>query len=95
MYHSGGNRPESALFSFKLRRDADLALRACVIQTGSDLSDEMRRHYDLTDTELLALYETIGDLMYRAVRLGGIPCTEASWRWGYGWPKCGQVSGEG
>jgi hypothetical protein len=34
------------------------------------------------------IYQGIADLMYRAVRLGGIPCSGLPWRWGYGWPAC-------
>ena len=33
-------------------------------------------------------YEAISELMYRAVRIGGIPCTNQPWRWGYGWQQC-------
>ena len=35
------------------------------------------------------LYAAIAELMYRAVRIGGIPCSGLPWRWGYGWPECG------
>lgn len=87
-YHFGGGAAKSSLESFAQRRDADLALRACVIQTGTTRADALKRLYELTDAQIQALYEGIGDLMYRAVRLGGIPCTEAAWRWGYGWPDC-------
>ena len=38
--------------------------------------------------DLGLVYEVIGDLMYRAVRIGGIPCSGLPWRWGYGWPEC-------
>ena len=30
----------------------------------------------------------IADLMYRAVRIGGVPCTGLPWPWDYGWPEC-------
>ena len=33
-------------------------------------------------------HEAVASLMYRAVRLGGIPCSGLPWRWGYGWPEC-------
>ena len=87
-YHVGGSGDASALESFARRRDADLALRACVLRTGPERSAALQTQYGLTTEQVQSLYETIADLMYRAVRLGGIPCTEAAWRWGYGWPKC-------
>jgi len=88
-YHLGAADAESVDESFLLRRDADLALRACVIETGMERSGILQRLYDLTDEQVWTLYESIGDLMYRAVRLGGVPCSPAPWRWGYGWPECG------
>lgn len=94
-YHAGGSGVASAVESFEARRAADLALRACVIRTGSARSDVLRNNYDLTDTQVQTLYESIGDLMYRAVRLGGIPCSDEAWRWGYGWPECVRPSQEG
>ena len=87
-YHAGGRGVHSATESFELRRDADLALRACVLQVGADRSEDLRALYSLTPDQVATLYESVGDLMYRAVRLGGIPCTTESWRWGYGWPEC-------
>ena len=35
------------------------------------------------------LYAANAELMYSAVRIGGIPCSALPWRWGYGWPECG------
>ena len=87
-YHVGGRAVATALESFARRRDADLALRACVIRTGPERSEALKTQYGLTSEQVHGLYESISDLMYRAVRLGGIPCTEAAWRWGYGWPAC-------
>ena len=31
------------------------------------------------------------DMMYRAVRIGGGPCTGLPWRWGNGWPGCNPI----
>jgi hypothetical protein len=55
--------------------------------------DEERRPalaaaYGLNPNQVTQLYRTIADIMYRAVRLGGGPCTGLSWRWGFGWPQC-------
>jgi len=87
-YHAGGGAAKSAVESFQQRRDADMALRACVVDIGTERSGSLQTIYGLSDEQVEALYQTIADLMYRAVRLGGIPCTEEAWRWGYGWPVC-------
>ena len=42
----------------------------------------------LSTEEVARIYKVIGDLMYRAVRIGGVPCSGLPWRWGYGWPEC-------
>lgn len=94
-YHGGGRDAHSASESFELRRAADLALRACVLQVGTDRSEDLRALYGLTTDQVASLYESVGDLMYRAVRLGGVPCTAEPWRWGYGWPECNAPSPDG
>lgn len=30
----------------------------------------------------------VGEMMFRAVRFGGKPCTDKPYRWGYGYPFC-------
>jgi hypothetical protein len=87
-YHRGGVDTGSAEQSFERRRAADLALRACVVETGIARSGELGGIYGLTEAQIRGLYLSIAELMYRAVRLGGIPCTDLPWRWGYGWPRC-------
>ena len=87
-YHKGGTELGSAEESFELRKQADLALKACVAGTSPKRSAELEEIYGLTEAQVEFLYEAISELMYRAVRLGGMPCTEHPWRWGYGWPKC-------
>ena len=79
---------ESASESFDQRKDADLQLEACVANAEIERSGALRNMYDLSDKQIEVLYQTIAELMYRAVRLGGIPCTDETWRWGYGWPEC-------
>ncbi|MEL7212553.1 MAG: hypothetical protein AAGK92_07815 [Pseudomonadota bacterium] len=32
--------------------------------------------------------EVVSDALFQAVRLGGVPCSGLSWRWGYGRPRC-------
>jgi len=87
-YHVGGAEAVSASDSFDQRRDADRTLASCVVDTGVQQSPTLQELYELSETQIRILYEAIAELMYRAVRLGGIPCTSQSWRWGYGWPMC-------
>jgi hypothetical protein len=87
-YHAGGADGTSAEESFEQRKGADLALKTCVVEAGVERSDELREIYGLTEGQVSGLYAAIAELMYRAVRLGGIPCTNRPWRWGYGWPPC-------
>lgn len=87
-YHAGGADSASAEQSFERRKDADLALKACVAEAGVGRSAELREIYGLTEAQVSGLYAAIAQLMYRAVRLGGIPCSNQPWRWGYGWPPC-------
>jgi hypothetical protein len=88
VYHSGGERDSNASKSFEERKRADLALRECVFITGAKRVSELKKVYHLTPEEVYRLYSAIADLMYRAVRVGGMPCTGLPWRWGYGWPEC-------
>ena len=87
-YHAGGAGTLSASESFERRKAADLDLKACVAETGVRRSDVLQDTDELTEAQVRGQYKTISELMYRAVRLGGIPCTKRSWRWGYGWPQC-------
>ncbi len=87
-YHAGGALHDSSSESFEKRKQADIALRDCVLDTGTKRSSELTAEYDITETELLYIYEKIADMMYRAVRIGGMPCSTLPWRWGYGWPQC-------
>ena len=88
LYHEAGERSISAEMSFEARRKADEELRECVLDTGVSRASELAGQYGLTVEEVGQVYEVIGDLMYRAVRIGGVPCSGLPWRWGYGWPKC-------
>jgi hypothetical protein len=87
-YHRAGSSEDTAEMSFEARRKADLELKACVINTGVKRSPELTRAYNVSKEELGHLYNGIANLMYGAVRLGGMPCTDRPWRWGYGWPEC-------
>ena len=87
-YHAGGPREASAEQSFEARKAADLALKACVLETGVERIPALSAEYDVPAREVEILYTAIAELMYRAVRIGGMPCTGLPWRWGYGWPEC-------
>jgi hypothetical protein len=87
-YHTGGPREATAAESFEARKEADLGLKACVLETGVTRIPELRAEYNVSAREAEILYAVIADLMYRAVRIGGMPCTGLPWRWGYGWPEC-------
>lgn len=87
-YHTGADRTANAALSFSARREADLELRACVLETGVKRAPELSAAYSVSEREITLIYTAIGDVMYRAVRIGGLPCTGLPWRWGYGWPQC-------
>ena len=87
-YHAGGAENVSAVESFEQRKQADMTLLSCVRDTGTERSLELQTEYGLSETQVVTIYKSVAELMYRAVRLGGIPCTNQPWRWGYGWPLC-------
>jgi hypothetical protein len=87
-YHKGGVSDSDAKSSFEMRRTADDQLRACVIKVGDDRMQFLMTEYGLDADEVVWLFGSISDVMYRAVRLGGAPCTGLPWRWGFGWPPC-------
>lgn len=89
LYHEGAPVDASAVESFEARKQADLALLACVIETGNTRATELTIEYGVSPETVQTLYAAIADLMYRVVRLGGVPCSSLPWRWGYGWPQCG------
>ena len=88
LYHAGAVIDATAEESFEARKQADLALLACVVETGDTRTEELSREYEVSSQTIHILYSTIAELMYRAVRIGGVPCSGLPWRWGYGWPEC-------
>jgi hypothetical protein len=88
LYHAGGPTNADAEMSYKARRDADEQLRRCVIEVGQERAGDLATAYGLTRERVVLLYQGIAEIMYRAVRLGGAPCTWLPWRWGFGWPQC-------
>jgi len=87
-YHTAGPKTSGAEDSFAARRAADEQLRQCVLETGIERAPELSAEYGISVEETQRIYTVIGALMYRAVRLGGVPCSGLPWRWGYGWPEC-------
>ena len=73
---------------FVKREQADAELRACVRQTAVVEGEEIAQTLGLPTAEVTEMIDLTGELMYRAVRLGGAPCTGLPWRWGHGWPGC-------
>lgn len=87
-YHAAAPPEASAEASFAARRAADLELRACVLATGAARAPALSALWGVSEARVATLYTAIADAMYRAVRVGGAPCTPLPWRWGYGWPAC-------
>jgi len=87
-YHTGGPGKVTASESLRLRREADLELQVCVMETGAQRAPVLSKEYGLSVDHVAALYDVVAELMYRAVRIGGVPCSGLPWRWGYGWPEC-------
>lgn len=87
-YHAGGGPDISAELSYELRRRADRILEMCVRDAGGSRAAELSAVYGISVEEVRKLYAVVSRLMYRAVRIGGLPCTGLPWRWGYGWPEC-------
>jgi hypothetical protein len=73
---------------FDLRKQADLELRQCIIDSGRQQAADWDDRLLLNRQQVAQAFQLAADIMYRAVRLGGIPCTVLPWRWGYGWPQC-------
>ena len=88
-YHEGGPADGGEEESHAARLQDDLELKACIRNVGNFRASELSVVYGLSEKEVATIYEHIADLMFLAVRLGGMPCTGLSWRWGYGWPNCG------
>lgn len=70
------------------RLAADQQLQQCVSDFGKAHAKEYADKYDLDVAMVERNFTIAADLMYRAVRLGGKPCSFLPWRWGYGWPHC-------
>ena len=78
----------AATEGYALRLEADRGLQRCVVSTGERLAPELARKHDTSEDRVREPFRLVADVMYRAVRLGGQPCSLLPWRWGYGWPGC-------
>jgi hypothetical protein len=87
-YHLGGPGDAMAENSFEARKEADTTLRDCIVESGKRDSAELERRFGFSPDDSALLYDVVAGSMYRAVRIGGIPCSGLPWRWGYGWPAC-------
>lgn len=72
---------------YALRKQADIALKRCVLETGQPISARLKGRGD-EQQKVDLTFEVVAEMMYQAVRLGGKPCSFLPWRWGYGWPHC-------
>ena len=83
-----------------MRLIADQQLQACVLATDQQallqkLDDQQTEPGLVAEidqqlqAQLRKLMPLVAELMYQAVRPGGLPCSGLPWRWGYGWPQCG------
>ncbi len=75
-YHNAAGAKD-AMQSFNARLAADQTLSKCISDFGTQESTSIEQQYQL-----------LADMMYSAVRLGGVPCSGLPWRWGYGLPNC-------
>jgi hypothetical protein len=87
VYHLAG-AATSADGSYAARLAADEDLRQCVIATGRSRTSQLMSRFDVSEEQVANAYAAIGDAMFKAVRVGGIPCSGLDWRWGYGYPQC-------
>ncbi len=67
---------------------ADRELEACVAATGERLVPALSERHGVSEERIRQAFTSISHWMYKAVRIGGQPCSLLPWRWGYGWPNC-------
>ncbi len=70
------------------RKQADKMLKQCIITTGHKMVPQLSLKYSVSTEQVHQAFSATAELMYRAVRLGGLPCSLLPWRWGYGWKNC-------
>jgi hypothetical protein len=50
-----------------------------VISVGMERIHALESAYGSSRAQIEAIYRSIAAVMYRAVRLGGVPCTDLQW----------------
>lgn len=70
------------------RKQADQAFKSCVVDIGEQKKQEYSDVLQTTPQQVTKIFQLAANVMYRAVRIGGQPCTIFHWRWGFGWPPC-------
>ena len=73
---------------YQARLAADRALRRCVVASAAHHAPALAARLKVPTGAVADAFVGAADLMYAAVRVGGVPCSTLSWRWGYGWPQC-------
>ena len=91
LYHAAGTSHGDEVESYTARLQADIGLKSCVREVGNSRTNQLSDAYGLSGKETAAIYKQISELMFLAVRLGGMPCSGLSWRWGFGWPSCRSI----
>lgn len=80
-YHSG-------IGGYAGRLKADNELRQAILTYAIEQYPEIQSRTGLnTPEQAIYLYEIIAEAVYRGVRLGGAPCTEETYAWGYGYNR--------
>ncbi len=73
---------------YQARLAADRALRRCVVASAAQHAPLLAARMEVPTGAVADAFVGAADLMYAAVRVGGVPCSTLPWRWGYGWPQC-------
>ncbi len=76
------------LNGYAKRQNADETLKQCIIATGVKMAPQLSHKFSVSEDHINKVFSTTAELMHRAVRLGGLPCSLLPWRWGYGWNNC-------
>ena len=91
LYHSAGQLRGDEVESYTARLQSDIGLKSCVREVGNSRTNQLSDAYGLSGGKTVAIYKQISELMFLVVRLGGVPCSGLSWRWGFGWPSCRSI----
>lgn len=65
---------------------ADNKLRLDILQYAVTNSEQIKDNMNLgSDEQVIYIFEIISEAIYKAVRIGGAPCSEKSYAWGFGY----------